>query len=127
MLGKVGRWGNSKLTLTAWSGERLLKFRRSQPLNLTLSGTSAGALYRKLINIANIDEDLRVRAGEVYEGGTPRDETLDGKKLYDHVRAISARTANDWSLEGTLDVKHYLYFSANWYQKKGSLHRHPAF
>jgi len=117
-------WGESRLVLTAWSGERLFKFRRS-PLNLPLTGSSAGVLYKALIDIANTDEDLRVRAGDIWYGGTPRDETLDGKKIYDHVRAISGRTGYDWGLDGTFDANGYLYFLANWYEARGEVKGQP--
>lgn len=113
-------WGDSKLTVTAWSAERLFKF-RSSPLNLALSASSAGALYQSLVEISNQAEDTRVRAGEIWYGGTPRDETLDGKHIYDHIVAISNRTGYDWGLEGALDNFGHLYFKANWYQRRGEV------
>lgn len=113
-------WGNAKLTLTAWSAERLFKFRRG-PLNLPLRESSAGALFQKLIAIANADEDLRVRDGDIWYGGTPRDETMDGRNIYDHVQEIAARTGHDWSIEGALDENGRLYFQADWYETKGSM------
>lgn len=111
-------WGESRLTLTAWSAEHLLKFRRST-LNLALSASSAGKLFTELIGIANTDEDLRVRTGDIWYGGTPREETLDGKNIYDHVHAISGRTGYDWGLDGAFDANGYLYFLANWYEARG--------
>ncbi len=118
-------WGMSQLVLNAWSAERLFKYRVSKPLNVTLSGNNAGILFRKLVDIGNATEDLRVRAGEVYAGGTPRDEKLDGKALYDHVRAISSRTGFDWGLEGAFNPARRLYFTANLYQRRGRVIEMP--
>ncbi len=112
-------WGMSQLVLNVWSAERLLKYRVSKPLNVTLTGNHAGLLYKKLIDICNTPEDLRVRYGQIFTGGTPRDEKLDGKAIYDHVRAISARTGFDWGLEGAFNPARRLYFTANLYERRG--------
>jgi hypothetical protein len=112
-------WGAGLLTINAWSVERLFKFRRS-PNNTTLTADSAGTLYKKLIDVANTDEDLRVVYGDIWRGGSPRDQQCDGKKIYELIAAISQRTGNDWSVEGAFDASGRLYFQAGWYEQKGS-------
>lgn len=106
------------IQLEVWSGEHLLRFRRSE-LNKTLSENSAGTLFEKLIDYGNAAEDMNIQKGAIWKGGTPRDETQDGKQLYEHVAAISKRTGYDWDVQPNVDGNGRLFFTANWYEQAG--------
>jgi hypothetical protein len=105
------------INLTAYSGERLLKLRRSEGKNIT--GTP-GTIFANIINLANAREDLFIRPGEIYTGGASRTYTF-GKldSYYEDAKQLSKQTGMDWSIEPALDNNGRLYFLANWYEKRG--------
>lgn len=120
-------WGKSKVVLTAWTGERILKFRRSQMVGL-IQKNSAGDLFRSLIESSRLGKvvavtapDSRIRIGNVWSGGNPREETFDGKLIYDHITGLAERTGYEWDVNGAFTESGDLYFQANWYNKRGSV------
>jgi hypothetical protein len=107
------------ITYSAYSGEYLLKYRRT-PTNDVFRETSAGALFERFINEANKSEDLLIRTGVIWTGGTPAEDTMDGKSFYDHAKALAKNRGNNWSIEPAIDpVSHRLYFVANYYERAG--------
>jgi hypothetical protein len=106
------------ISLYSYSAPILLSFRRS-PRNQVLKAASGGALYQMLINLANAPEDLLIRAGSQWNGGTPRQDTMDGKDLYTHVESIGKNAGCNWSIDPALDVNGNLFFEANWYEQQG--------
>jgi hypothetical protein len=113
------------ITYSAYSGEYLLKFRRS-PLNQLFKESSAGALFEKFIAEANRNEDLLIRVGDIWKGGGPAEDTMDGKSFYDHARALSKNRGHDWSIDPFIDpVSHRLYFTANYYEQAGVVRTRP--
>ena len=103
---------------TAWSAESLLKS-RCPDLGLISAG-SPGALYIKLINLANQSEDLLIRTGNIYQGGGDADTTLDGSNLFEVIQEMVKRRKLEFSIEPTLTVDNSLSFKANLYQRQGS-------
>jgi hypothetical protein len=106
------------LSLTAWSGAHLLYFRRS-PTNQVWTAGSAGALLWKLMTHANSAEDLLIRRGSIWEGGGPRQDTMDGKNLYTHAVSIAQNAKVDWSLDPALDANGHIYFALNVWPQQG--------
>lgn len=107
------------ITYSAYSGEHLLKYRIS-PLNQVWKEASAGALFERMVNDANAKEDLLIRIGEVWKGGGPAEDTMDGKNYYEHIKALAKNRGNHWSIEPAIDpLTHKLYFKANYYETIG--------
>jgi len=116
------------LSLTAWSGEHLLSFRRS-PTNQVLKAASAGRALWKIVTLANKPEDLLIRWGTIWDGGTEREDTLDGKDLYTHAKSIAKNAGVDWSIDPEIDYASHLYFTLNVWPQRGearelTLHEH---
>jgi hypothetical protein len=118
-------WGKSKIVLTAYSGERLLKFRRSQLWGV-IQRHSAGDLYSEFIKSSRLGKvvaiaapDNRLREGIIWRGGSPREEAFDGKLLYDHIAGLADRTGYEWDVNGAWDNNGDLYFQANFYLQRG--------
>lgn len=111
-------WEKGAVTVSLWSAERLLKFRRSSIATL-VSENTAGSLFMTLVNMANDEEDTLIREGQVFYGGVPREETLDAKSIYEHIIQIAERTGYEWDIKSAKDNNNQLYFTANWYERAG--------
>lgn len=106
-----------QVIMTAYSGERLLKLRRSE--SGTISGTP-GDIFAGLVKLANRREDLRVRVGEVYSGGKNMTYKLgESETLYDDAKRLAAMSGCDWGIEPYLDASGNITFLANWYARRG--------
>jgi hypothetical protein len=107
------------IRLNAYSAEYLLSFRRS-PLNQLWRGASAGALFKQFIDGANLQEDLLIREGNIWRGGTPAEDTMDSKDFYTHTKALAVNRKNDFYIEPVIDAVNYrLSFTANYYERRG--------
>lgn len=107
------------ISMNAYSGEYLLTFRRS-PLNQVFSHASAGTLYKRFISESNKPEKLLISDGSIWRGGTPAEDTMDGKDFYTHTKDLAKNRGNDWSIEPDVNPSAFrLYFKANYYQKRG--------
>jgi hypothetical protein len=109
------------MTVEAYSAERIFEH-RCFPGERLLTGT-AGAIFRQIIEHANavIPWNTLIRPGDIYEGGTSRQETINPKKLYDDVLRISSRSGNDWDVTPALDENGVLTLRGNWYERRGSV------
>lgn len=126
---KLGNWGgvldtdedwndDGTVTKNAYTGEYLLTFRRS-PLNRLFRDATSGGLFKQMINQANLDEDLLIREGVIWRGGSPAEDTMDGKDIYSHVKALVEGQNRDYSIDPALDENGRLYFRANFYERMG--------
>lgn len=108
------------ISMYAYAGEYLLTFRRS-PLNQLFSHGSAGTLFKRMITEANKPEDLLIDLGNIWRGGTPAEDTMDGKDYYTHIKDLAKKRVNDWSIDPFINPTTLkLYFTANYYQQRGS-------
>lgn len=106
------------ISYTAWSGEHILKYRRST-INKVLTGSSAGLVISRLLDMANQAGDTLIRAGEIYKGGKDRMETLDGKSIYSHIESLAKRAGVEWNVDPVIDDNGHLSFVLNVYEKRG--------
>lgn len=114
--------GDGDIAFTAWSGEALLLDRT--PTNGVLSAASPGKLFERLIAEANLPEDMRIRIGNIYQGGGTAEVTLDGANLLDVIRDLAERWDMEFSIDPVTDSKNAMYFLANWYQRQGKRYPH---
>ncbi len=114
-------WGSDEtVTWKAYSGEALLMLRRSV-FGQVWTAASPGSLFRMLVDQANRPEDTLIRAGEVYEGGTGAQDTMDGKSIYDHVTGMSESREQDWGVDPVIDPDtNRLTWLAHWYARRGA-------
>lgn len=106
------------ITLSAWSGEHLLRFRRT-PVDQEFSAPSAGDMLVTLLTIANSPEDLLIREGNIYRGGGASQDTWDGKPVYDHVESVAENAEVEWNIEPAIDENGFLFFKLNAYELRG--------
>lgn len=114
-------WNDDEtISMNAFSGEYLLMFRRS-PLNLVFSHGSAGTLFKRFIDESNKPEDLLIRQGSIWLGGTPAEDTMDGKSFYSHAKGLAKNRGNDWSIDAVINpVTFRMNFTANYFEKRGT-------
>jgi hypothetical protein len=113
------KWNDGEeVEYTAWSAESLLMSRC--PDSGLISAGSPGALYTKLINLANEREDLLIRCADIYQGGGDADTTLDGSNLFEVIQDMAKRRKLEFSILPKLSVDNSLSFTANLYQRQGS-------
>lgn len=120
-------WVKNGVKIMAYQAEFLFSFRDNQSVdaqtntllvNTTLTG-KAGALFSQIISLANAQEDLLIRAGEIYADGADRQETLTADFLT-HARTIAERSGNDFEVIPDIQESGALLLKANWYKKKGA-------
>ncbi len=109
-------WGRGSVTVTAYSAERLLEWRRPAQMGQILRGTP-GSIFRQIVQMATGAAFLPVEVGEVFEGGTSRVETLEDDLLAECQR-IAERAGNEFDLTPVVRDGR-LVFRANWYERMG--------
>lgn len=109
-------WGKGSVTVTAYSAEQLLAWRRPAQMGAKIKGTP-GAIFRQMVQMAVSAAFLPVELGEVYEGGPSREETLEDDLLAECQR-IAERAGNEFDLTPVVRDGR-LVFRANWYERMG--------
>jgi hypothetical protein len=89
---------------------------RDTPMQQIIKG-SAGALFKKLLHIANRQGGTVIAVGNVFLGGsTDREEILNDSVLT-HVKSIARNSGNDYDVTPLLDINGRLSLIGNWYKK----------
>jgi len=109
------QWRGNYLTVRAYEMGYMLKYRRTTA-GLKLTG-KAGEIASDLVRLANEQGDTQLRVGEIYGGGSDREETL-GDTAYSHMDAVRRRSGNEWTIIPDLDGKQ-LVGNFNWHYKAG--------
>jgi hypothetical protein len=113
-------WGGSTLTITANSAEYQFSIRAGVPYAAPIQLlTTAGAIYRRLINAANAEEDTLLRPGEIYEGGRICAIVISASVLLEkNIAQLLKRTGQDYSMTPYV-TNNRLVFLANWHERIG--------
>jgi hypothetical protein len=109
-------WGSGNVRVNAWSGEKLLEFRRGTPGKVVTG--SGGAIFAQIIRQANTVGNLPLVVGNVYEGGKVRTETLNDTLLIETTRIVE-QAKMEWYVEPDLLGDGRLIFRANCLVKTG--------
>lgn len=109
-------WPAGKINITAHEAPALFN-RRKMIENVKLTG-SAGNIYRQIIDYCNGEEDLRLRYGQIWDGGVSREETLSDRALL-HVQRVAQRNGNDFQVRPVLDDQNRLTFFCDWLSRAG--------
>lgn len=118
-------WDNrGGVVFTAWSGESLLISRT--PTDGLVKASSPGALFERLIEIANRSEDLLIRPGAISKTGGAAEITLDGMNLLEAAREIAERREMEFSITPKLDDRKRLSFEAHWQTRLGETVSYPV-
>ena len=113
------KWDGSRVTLTAYSGAHLFKYRITDK-NRLFYGSSVGSVFRTLINETNLDEDTGVVIGSIYGAGTSHSPEYHYKNLLDiFQKSLTGRmSTSDFDFTPSLSGGRII-FTANFYDSKG--------
>jgi len=110
---------DGEIVVKAYSGEAFFRLRRT-PWSVLWKANSAGALFRRFVVEANRVEDLLIRPGAIWEGGSAAEDTQDGRLMFDHIQALVKNRKHVWSVEPVLDKEiGRLYWEANYAERMG--------
>jgi len=108
-------WGDGTIVFQAFSAEKIFDLRPGRPDKLF--GT-AGSIFNRLIGVANSWGDTLMRPGDIYLGGSDREESISyANQLYADVQRIAERSGNDWDITPQV-TNGKLTLLANWYAAK---------
>jgi|GEM_PF-2384521 len=88
------RWRSRQVEVTAYQAERWLKYRRGV-VGAKLTG-SGGEIFKQLIAQYNAAGLPGMSLGNIWTGGTVREETLDGANLLKVMDALAERAECEW-------------------------------
>lgn len=111
-------FGYGMLNLVAYSAEVVFGWRRT-PLNKKISGT-AGGLFAHILDFINAEDynEKPIYAGEIYEGGPDREETL-GDLASVHLQRIATRADQYFDVTPNFTEAQTLQLLGNWYARRG--------
>lgn len=109
------RWRKGTVVVRAAGAEQVLAFATVREPGKA-RGT-AGAIYTRLLSVANDGLDTKILPGAIWGGGVQREETLEGMDLLSETQRVAERAGNDFDVVG--DVGRSLVLSGNWYEAKG--------
>lgn len=109
--------GNEILTIRCLSAEQLLSFAVPERAE-TIKGSS-GAIWRRMIEIVNSQLDYNLEPGEVWEGGSQREETVEMVDILSEAQRVADRAACQFEVVGMVDGSR-LRLIANWYKDRGA-------
>lgn len=110
-------WQGGQLTVSALSAEALFA-RRCAPRAGAWQG-KAGAIFRRLIDHANSQEDTNVIEGRLRGGGRPLLVELRAQSLADVLTELQAASGDEWWLQPAQDDDGHLHFRAHWDARRG--------
>ena len=115
-------WDKESITISAFSGEFLFKFRGSPATRLSggLGYSSAGvALTTELMLIQSV-ERLGIEIGDIDFSGGGGAGTFEMMSFYDAVQKMSQDRGFDWSVTPEITSSNNLVFKFNWYKARGT-------
>lgn len=111
--------------ITAWTGERLLKWRRTAK-GKYYSAAPAGSIYQDLIEDENAEYPTGLTVGDIYAGGDGRSPEYHYHQVYERVRALARLSGNDFYIRPVYDAG-VLTFYADWFQFRGADKRESVY
>ncbi len=109
-------WDKDVITVNAYTLERLFKYRIGTPDD-KLSG-SAGQIWKKLIDTINSAEKTILVAGEAWDGGTSREETLTANSIENNLKQLQERSGEDYNFRPVI-LRGKLVVYGDWYKSLG--------
>lgn len=109
-------WPSGKLNVRADGGASLFN-RRKLVENTKLTG-AGGDVLMQIIDACNSLEDLLLRPGDIWSGGTTREETMSTFALQ-HLQWVAAREGSDFWVRPEFDAQNKLMLMCDWFDEMG--------
>ena len=111
-------WSARVVTVSAYTPEHVFGWRRG-PLEEKLTG-SAGSIFSKILTYVNQAEHTVMREGEIWKGGTQREETLNPTPLNEDLRRITERSGEEYQFRPVIDAAGKLVVYCDWHEQLGT-------
>lgn len=110
------QWDARTITVNAYTMERYFKWRVGPP-EQKLSG-SAGSIFAQMVNYINNQELTVLRNGNIWTGGTYREETLNPVTLDRNLEQLQQRSLEEYEFAPSAGGRLLVY--ANWAYRLGT-------
>lgn len=105
-------WSSRTVTVCAYTPEHVFGWRRG-PLEEVLTG-SAGTIFEKLLGYVNLSEMTILRVGDIFRGGTQRQETINPTSLNRDLKRLQERSLEEYQWRPIVDPSGRLFVYADW-------------
>jgi len=103
--------------VTAYTGEKLLDSRYTI-INAVYDAIRPGAIFQDLIMQVNAIHATSITLGEIYAGGSARDEEYHYHNLYDAIVDLARLSGHDFAVLPNITTAS-IEFIAGWYERRG--------
>jgi hypothetical protein len=110
-------WSPRIVSVHAYTPEHVFGQRRG-PLELKITG-SAGTIFDKLLTRVNNEEKTVIVSGDIWRGGTQREETINPTPLSEDLERIYERSREEYTWRPETDDNGKLVVYADWVQRLG--------
>jgi len=110
-------WTARTVNVCAYTPERQFALRRG-PIEDVLTGSS-GTIFERLLQYVNLEETTVLRAGNIYRGGTQRQETINPTTLDKDLKRIQQRSGEEYQFRPATDVAGRLIVYCDWLDRLG--------
>lgn len=111
-------WAARKVTVHAYTPERLLRWRRG-PIQQVLNGP-AGAIFEQYIAWVNQAEPTILQPGNIWKDGRTQTDTVNPVKLDTKLRALYVSSGQEYTWRADTDQFGRLIVYADWVQRLGT-------
>ena len=110
-------WGVGTITSSIYQAEYALRSENTGQRISKFSG-SPGGIFTELTRV-KVGTTIPILPGDIFGSGVNQIKIYNYAEVYQAVKDLSDENGHDWGLEPTIDGNGSLYFTANWYQRKG--------
>lgn len=111
-------WGGGVTELTAYAAETLLGDAVPED-TVKVTGTG-GAIFRRLLELANQQLDMPILGGDIFLGGGQHEETVNTVEVLGEVKRVASRCGYDFEVAPRVGADGRLSLAANWYEEMGT-------
>jgi len=110
-------WGNGVITSSIYQAEYALKSENTGHRVDKFSG-SPGGIFTELTR-KKLGTTIPVLPGDIFGSGVDQKKVYNYGQIYQACKDLADESGHDWDLSPAIDANGSLYFTANWYERKG--------
>lgn len=112
------KWDDDYVTITAYSGERLLQG-RALPKNMHSKNSAPGLIFKEIIEYVHREYQPNLDIGQIKRRGRAVSKRYQFDDVWGAVTELAEMAQNDVWIEPYYDKNRWLRFKANWYEQRG--------
>lgn len=111
-------WNGRQVAVHAYTAEHVFGWRVG-PAEEVLTG-SAGTIFENLISKLNAQEATVIQSGNIWRGGTQRQETINPNKLSENLKRLYERSNEEYRFRPVINTNGQLVVFADWVASLGT-------